>query len=172
MDTRRLILVLIFFFSSFMLWESWQKYNQPKLPANAATTTPAGSAAPQPSAALKAGTSACCAPAATVASAVPAGESFTVKTDLVNATISAVGGDIVELDLLNYKEHEDNSKTFALFGPKHQYVAQSGLIGEGLPTHRTTFRRVDGPDDPADGADELKIRLEAGRRTGSRLPRF
>lgn len=30
MDTRRLILVLIFTFSSFMLWESWQKYNQPK----------------------------------------------------------------------------------------------------------------------------------------------
>ena len=115
MDTRRLILVLIFFFSSFMLWESWQKYNQPKLPANAATTTPAGSAAPQPSAALQAGASAGAgAPAATVASAVPAGESFTVKTDLVNATISAVGGDIVQLDLLNYKEHDDNNATFAL----------------------------------------------------------
>ena len=41
MDTRRLILVLIFTFSSFMLWESWQKYNQPKPPANAATTAPA-----------------------------------------------------------------------------------------------------------------------------------
>jgi YidC/Oxa1 family membrane protein insertase len=35
MDTRRLILVLIFTFSSFMLWESWQKYNQPKPPADA-----------------------------------------------------------------------------------------------------------------------------------------
>ena len=171
MDTRRLILVLIFFFSSFMLWESWQKYNQPKLPANAATTTPAGSAAPQPSAALKAGTSAG-APAATVAPAVPAGESFTVTTDLVNATISAVGGDIVELDLLNYKEHEDNSKTFALFGPKHQYVAQSGLIGEGLPTHRTTFRRVDGPTTLADGADELKIRLEAVTPDGVKVAKI
>jgi hypothetical protein len=32
MDTRRLILVLIFTFSSFMLWENWQKYNQPKPP--------------------------------------------------------------------------------------------------------------------------------------------
>jgi YidC/Oxa1 family membrane protein insertase len=169
MDTRRLILVLIFFFSSFMLWESWQKYNQPKLPANAATTTPAGSAAPQPSAALQSGATA---PAATAALAVPAGETFTVQTDLVNATISAVGGDIVQLDLLNYKEHDDNNKTFALFGPKHQYMAQSGLIGEGLPTHRSTFRRVDGPTTLADGADELKIRLEATAPDGVKVAKI
>ena len=71
MDTRRLILVLIFTFSSFMLWESWQKYNQPKPPANAATTTPAGSGAPQPSAALQASPAAG-APAPTAAPAAAA----------------------------------------------------------------------------------------------------
>ncbi|MGA9962458.1 MAG: membrane protein insertase YidC, partial [Azonexus sp.] len=56
MDTRRLILVLIFTFSSFMLWESWQKYNQPKPPASTAAGAPAGSAVPQPSTTLQAGT--------------------------------------------------------------------------------------------------------------------
>ncbi|MGB8146840.1 MAG: membrane protein insertase YidC, partial [Azonexus sp.] len=54
MDTRRLILVLIFTFSSFMLWESWQKYNQPKPPAAAGAAVPAGSSVPQPTAALQA----------------------------------------------------------------------------------------------------------------------
>ena len=171
MDTRRLILVLIFTFSSFMLWESWQKYNQPKPPATAAAAVPAGSAAPQPSAALQASSSAG-APAATVTPAVAAGETFTVQTDLVNATISAVGGDIVQLDLLNYKEHDDKDKTFALFDAKHQYMMQSGLIGEGLPTHRTTFRRVDGPTKLADGADELKVRLEATAPNGAKVAKI
>ena len=54
MDTRRLILVLIFAFSSFMLWENWQKYNQPKPPVAAATGDAAASAAPKPSSALQA----------------------------------------------------------------------------------------------------------------------
>jgi len=107
MDTRRLILVLIFTFSSFMLWESWQKYNQPKPPAAAGAALPADTAVPQPTAALQAapapGT-----PAAAQLPAAPAGETFTVQTDLVKATISAAGGDIVGLDLLKYKEHENS----------------------------------------------------------------
>ena len=76
MDTRRLILVLIFTFSSFMLWESWQKYNQPKPPATAGAALPADNAVPQPTAALQAapapGT-----PAAAQVPVVPAGETFT-----------------------------------------------------------------------------------------------
>ncbi|MBP5997082.1 MAG: membrane protein insertase YidC [Azonexus sp.] len=173
MDTRRLILVLIFTFSSFMLWESWQKYNQPKPPANAATTAPAGSAVPQPSAALQAGSSAGAAPvAATAAPAAATAETFTVQTDVVKASISPLGGDIVELDLLNYTQHDNSEKTFALFDAKHQYMAQSGLIGEGLPTHRTQFRRVDGPTKLADGADELKIRLEATAPNGAKVAKI
>ncbi len=171
MDTRRLILVLIFTFSSFMLWESWQKYNQPKPPAIAATTTPAGSGAPQPSAALQASPAAG-APAPTAAPAAAAGETFSVQTDLVNATISAVGGDIVHLDLLNYKEHDSQDKTFALFNAKHHYMMQSGLIGDGLPTHRSTFRRVDGPTKLAEGADELKVRLEATAPNGTKVAKI
>jgi YidC/Oxa1 family membrane protein insertase len=164
MDTRRLILVLIFTFSSFMLWDSWQKYNQPKPPAAAALTAPAGSAVPQPSAALQAaaGPSA----AAPAIPAVAAGETFTVSTDLVKATISAQGGDIVRLELLKYKAHDNKDQTFVLFDAKHQYMAQSGLIGEGLPTHRTQFSRVKGPSELADGASELKVRLAANSASG------
>ena len=170
MDTRRLILVLIFTFSSFMLWESWQKYNQPKPPANATAVAPAGNAVPQPSSALQAGAAA---PAvATPAPAAAVGERFTVETDLVKATISSVGGDIVELDLLNYKKHDDKDKTFALFDAKHHYMMQSGLIGEGMPTHRTTFRRVDGPVKLADGADELKIRFEGTAANGAQVAKI
>lgn len=163
MDTRRLILVLIFTFSSFMLWENWQKYNQPKPAAEAAAASQAG-AAPKPSAALQASA----APGTPVAPtpAANTSETFTVSTDLMKATISTQGGDLVRLELLNYKEHEDKQKNFVLFDEKHQYMAQSGLIGQGLPTHRTVLKRVDGPATLADGANELVIRLDAPAENG------
>ena len=169
MDTRRLILVLIFTFSSFMLWENWQKYNQPK-PAEAVTATAAaaGSAAPKPSAALQNPGAPVVAPAASV----PAGETFTVTTDLVKASVSSIGGDLIELELLKYKAHEDKEKNFVLFDSLHQYTAQSGLIGDGLPTHRSVFKRVSGPTTLADGADELKIRFEAATENGIKVAKI
>ena len=33
MDNRRIILLMIFSFSLVMLWDAWQKHNQPKPPA-------------------------------------------------------------------------------------------------------------------------------------------
>ncbi len=168
MDTRRLILVLIFTFSSFMLWENWQKYNQPKPPAEAGVATVAGAAAPKPSTNLQAGTvSPGVAPV--VAPSASTAETFTVSTDLVKATISAQGGDLVNLELLKYKEHDNKEKTFVLFDSKHHYVAQSGLIGQGLPTHRSIFKRVGGESALADGKDELKVRLEAAGENGVTL---
>ena len=111
MDTRRLILVLIFTFSSFMLWGSWQKFNQPKPPSSVSAGEPAGNAVPQPSSALQA------VAAAPVTgqqpAAIAAGDTFMIQTDLVKATISMVGGDIVELDLLKYKTQDGKDMTLA-----------------------------------------------------------
>lgn len=158
MDTRRLILVLIFTFSSFMLWENWQKHNQPKPAVEAATASQNASGAPTPSAGLQ-GKVAPVAP--TAAAPAPAAETFTVSTDLMKASISTQGGDLVNLELLKYKEQDQKDKNFVLFDAKHHYLAQAGLIGEGLPTHRTTFKRVAGASELAEGSNELKVRLEA-----------
>jgi YidC/Oxa1 family membrane protein insertase len=172
MDTRRLILVLIFTFSSFMLWESWQKYNQPKPAANAVATTTPGSVAPTPSVSLQPGSTGSAAPVVSAAAIAQVGETFIVSTDLLKATISAQGGDLVELELLRYKEHGNKDKNFFLFEAKHQYMAQSGLIGEGLPTHRSIFKRVEGPTELAEGANELKIRLEADAADGIKVAKI
>ena len=170
MDTRRLMLVMILTFSSYMLWENWQKYNQPKpaVVAAAANTASAGAGVPTPSAALQAGavTPDTAAPTASV------GETFTVSTDLVTATISAQGGSLVALELSRYKEHDNKEKNFFLFDASHQYFAQAGLMGEGLPTHRSVFKRVDGPTTLAEGADELKIRLEAVEQNGIKVAKI
>ncbi len=158
MDTRRLILVLIFTFSSFMLWENWQKYNQPKPAVEAAAAGQTSGAVPTPSVGLQ-GKAAPVTPTAVVPASTA--ETFTVSTDLLKATISTQGGDLVGLELLKYREQDQKDKHFVLFDAKHQYMAQAGLIGEGLPTHRTTFKRVAGASELADGSDELKVRLEA-----------
>jgi YidC/Oxa1 family membrane protein insertase len=168
MDTRRLILVLIFTFSSFMLWENWQKYNQPKPAAESVAAKGTAGAAPTPTTSLQAAGTAPAAPVAGVP-AVASAETFTVSTDLLKATISAQGGDLVNLELLKYKEHDNKDKNFVLLDARHQYFAQSGLIGEGLPTHRSSFKRVDGATTLADGADELKIRLEATAANGIKV---
>ena len=172
MDTRRLILVMIFAFSSFMLWENWQEYNRPKPVAEVATNSPqavADGSTPTPSVSLQAAGSAIAAVTETPAAT---GETFTVETDLMKVTISTQGGDLVGLELLNYKESDDKDHNFVLFDAKHQYFAQSGLIGDGLPTHRSLFRRVDGPLQLQDGSDELKVRLEADAPEGVRIARI
>ena len=170
MDTRRLILVLIFTFSSFMLFENWQKYNQPKPPAGMEASAPS-SAAPKPSAALQAKTSGG-APNVSAAPAVSTAETFVITTDLLKATISAQGGDLLALELNKYKEHNNKDKNFVLFDAKHQYAAQSGLIGEGLPTHRSIFKRVPGPTEMVEGSNELKVRLDATTDNGVKVSKI
>lgn len=166
MDTRRLILVLIFTFSSFLLWENWQKYNQPKPADIAATGAAVSGTAPTPSAALLAKGSA---EAPATAPLPSAAKTFSVTTDLMKVSISEEGGDLVELELFKFKAHEDKQKNFVLFDAKHKYAAQSGLIGEGLPNHRSTYKRVEGPTALADGANELKVRLEATTANGIKV---
>ncbi len=173
MDTRRLILVMIFAFSSFMLWTNWQQYKQPK-PATTAPVASApaigGSAAPTPSVSLQAGAAAVA--TAPAASAPSNAETFVIETDLIKASISTQGGDLLGLELKKYKESDNKESNFHLFDTKHQYAAQSGLIGDGLPNHRSLFHRVDGPLQLADGSDELKVRLEADGPQGVRIAKI
>ncbi|MCL2524447.1 MAG: membrane protein insertase YidC [Betaproteobacteria bacterium] len=173
MDTRRLILLLIFCISGFMLWEKWEQYKYPKPAAEIAVAgAPAaapGGDAPRPSASLQAHS--VTAPSASAAP-VSVAETFTITTDLLQATISAQGGDIVHLELFKYKEKDDANKNFVLFDATHQYFAQSGLIGDGLPTHRATFRRVTGPATLADDADSLQVRLETDGPNGGTIAKI
>ena len=160
MDNRRLILLLVFSFSLVMLWDAWQKHNQPQ-PVAGQTQ----SATPQPSASLQA-------PGATVAPAAPVSvkaETLSVKTDLFIAEISTLGGDVVGLQLHDYKSSEDKAKSFTLFEAKHQYAAQSGLIGNGLPNHKTVFSAAAGAREFAEGAKTLQLRLEAPEVDGVKV---
>ena len=159
MDNRRLFLTLIFSFSLFMLWDGWQRQNQPAPPANVTTAVGGGVAAEAPKTTLSAAPG-----AAPVAAPRPEkAPTVTVRTDVVVAEISAVGGDIVRLELIDHKVAHGSDENLLLLdnGEQHLYNAQSGLIGDGLPTHKTRYSLPEGKLALVSGEDSLTVRLEA-----------
>lgn len=171
MDFRRLILLLVFSFSLTMLWEAWQKHNNPQAmqaqqaALNATTPTPSSNlqtaVTPTPSAGTTVGDT----NTATLAKVV------TVSTDLFKADISTQGGDVSRLELLKQRA-ADSKNNFLLFDPHYQYAAQSGLIGDGLANHKTAFTLASKDTELADGAQELKVRLEAAEVDGIKVAKI
>lgn len=153
-----------------MLWDSWQsdqrrtvEGTQPT--AQVAPGAPAADGAiPTPSADLSQSADPTAVPQATAPSENLSQRRVIVETDMVKAEISAQGGQIVRMEL---KQHaasgDDRSRNFVLFddGMRHTYSAQGGLIGEGLPNHRTLFALPEGDQVLAEGQDTLVLRLRA-----------
>ena len=155
MDNQRLILFIVFSFSLLLLWEAWQDKNAPDPVAPTVASAPA-SQAPTPSQALNAPAAA---PAQTAGFAK--GQRVLVETDVLRATLDANGGDLRQLQLLPYRETEDKNQVFTLLEDSQTtpYLAQSGLVGKGLPTHRSVFQLQPGTRLLADGAAQLEIPL-------------
>ncbi len=170
MDTRRLILVFVFSFSLVMLWEAWQKHNNPQAPL--ATAPAATATAPVPETSAPAPVSAASVPEGNATAGSTKTEIVKVKTDLFVADVSTLGGTIVGLELNNYKASEDKSRNFSLFDAKHQYAAQSGLIGEGLPNHKTVFAAAPGSRELAARANSVELRLEAPAVDGVKVTKI
>lgn len=168
MDTQRLILFFIFSFSLLLLWDAWQKEQQPKTaPAPTAQSTPGVPtpakplAAPPPpgAAAQPAPAAAAAVPSATAATT--ASEKVQASTDLLVAEFDLLGATLSRLELRRHKDVKDPEKNFVLLGPEHRYSAQSGLIGEGMPNHRSLWRALPGERTLAAGADKLQLRFAA-----------
>ncbi|MDR3213244.1 MAG: membrane protein insertase YidC [Azoarcus sp.] len=166
MDQRRLIPFVIFVLSLVMLWSHWIEYNRPapvaSTLANAAipssATVPAARAddtVPTPVSATV--------PQATAAS-TPTSQAarITVVTDVIRAEISAEGGNIVRLELVEHKSTASPEHGFVIFddGREHTYEAESGLLGANLPNHRTLFTLPADDQALAEGQDKLVLKLE------------
>ncbi len=176
MDTKKLVLFIIFSTSMLFLWEAWQKEQNP--PTSTAVTSPGSSSKPSarpqdqtpvPGEKLISGqpgsgeTSAENGAPVSPTGKLESGEKIVVKTDMVIAEIDTAGGDLRRLELLFHPDKEDKSKPFALLQSRsdHVYVAQSGLIGEGLPSHKTRYTADSSTYDLAAGQDKVVVRLYA-----------
>ena len=166
MDTQRLILFFVFSFSLLLLWDAWQKDQRPPVSAGAqgAKQASAGATVPSPSVPPQTAPTTQPKPAEGIPS-TPTGDEkhqkLTVRTDNFLAEIDLRGGDIVRLELLRQKDTLDKNSNFVLFAPLHHYAAQSGLIGPGLPTHKTIYNAEAREYALTPGEARLQVRLEA-----------
>jgi len=167
MDIQRLILFFVFSFSLLLLWEAWQKDLRPPTPPASATH----GVVPTPSAPVTTskGKQASVLPPSAVPAESATRERLRIRTDTMLAEIDTQGGDLVHLEFLKHKDTLDEKKNFVLFGPEHQYVAQSGLIGTGLPNHRTLFHATAKEFNLVEGQDSLEVRLEASTAGGVKV---
>jgi len=178
MDLQRLFLFLMLVFSLALVWDGWQRYQQPVIQQSATT----GAQAPKPQATLPAGSGQ---PAASVnpVSGLPAfnagpgqaaivqqsseratGKTIHVKTDFLEAEISTVGGDIIRLALLKHPDGHDKNKPLVLFERgegTHNYIVQSGLLGAGLPNHNSLFVSEQDQYQLSGNAEQVQVRLKS-----------
>jgi YidC/Oxa1 family membrane protein insertase len=173
MDKKRLnaLLFVAFVFSVLMLWDAWQRTQQPA-PASETTATNAVPGAPSAATTGAVPTVSGVQGATVPAAGVP---KATVQTDLYKAEISAQGGDLVFLELEKHRATLDATKNFVLFqnDPKqHIYIGQSGLIGEALPNHKTGYTLEKSDYALAEGDDSVSVRLTAPAANGVKVAKI
>lgn len=171
MDFQRFFLVLIFSFSAFLLWDGWQRYQQPTPPVQSAIkheiTTETG--------------------LANIAKSSPEiqntnlsrqtnlqGKKIVVRTDNLLVEINTAGGDIQRVELLRHHDSEDKNKPFILLNQEggNTYIAQTGLLGQGLPTHQALFFTNADEYHLADGTDTVSVKLNTADNTVSKILTF
>ena len=134
MDTKRLILFVVFSFSILLLWDSWQRKHTPV--AEVATQQDASVPSSQKLNSIDTKTNA---PDSNFK--LETGSRIKVATDLYQIEIDTIGGDIRRL-LLNNHLADNAQDKFVLLDDSQKplfYVAQTGLIGNDLPTHKSMF---------------------------------
>jgi YidC/Oxa1 family membrane protein insertase len=168
MDLQRIFLFLIFSFSLMLVWDGWQRHQHPepqvqqntsanKETLNSQSSVPAVSNQPTLSNTVKTNIG-------STKALQAAGQTISVKTDVYDAEISTLGGDISRLALLKHPDSLDKTKPLVLFDRgkgTHNYYAQSGLIGKDLPNHNSLFVTEQNQYLLADNADQLQVRLQA-----------
>ena len=159
MDFQRLFLFLIFSLSVFTLWDGWQRTQFPVNQVASVVATPSVSAP------VVNTTSEINSVSSTVVSQQKhqVGQVIKINTDWLAAELSTVGGDLRHLKFLKQYDAKDRNKPFVLLQEDegHTYIAQTGLLGGGLPTHNTIFTaQADEYQLPA-GQDSLEVRLVA-----------
>ena len=177
MDFQRLILFVIFSMSGVFLFQAWQKENAPPAPPKpvAAIATPAdkkgdvppGTVPPSAGSVPTAPNNG--EPTAPAATAATGGELLTVKTDLADFRINTLGGAIEDVALKLHGDTLDKTKPYHVLvkDQTRMHVAQSGLLGAGMPNHYTLYTKVSSNLDMG-SADTLEVRLSTPIASGGK----
>lgn len=184
METKKLLLIIILSTSLLFLWEAWrQELNAPvsQVTPGAVTDTSNQRHDPLPVPGDELASSGNAAGIEGVSESVTPnmlerGEKIQVTTDMVVAEIDTAGGDLRQLGLVQHPSREDETKPYALLMDHSArfHVAQSGLIGDGLPSHKTKYR-VDSNTynyELSPGEDKVVVRLLAPETNGLQVAKI
>ncbi len=172
MDTQRIIALVVFMFSGMLLFQAWEKHNHPPTPTRTEASTsqlPAdksSSAVPTPTVPLA--TPAATPNAVTPNTAAPiSGKRVSVTTDTLAVELDTQGGDIRRVTLLKHPARGDAAHPFTLMQDKasNYFVAQSGLLGLGLPNHTAAWT-TSSEKFALDGGDKLEVTLRNAETPG------
>ncbi|MCB1921653.1 MAG: membrane protein insertase YidC, partial [Candidatus Competibacteraceae bacterium] len=180
MENQRLLLFAALGFVLFLLWQNWLEFQARKYPPpTPVATAPASPASP----AVPAGPS--ITPGQDVPAAAPApgivsqalgsGSRVHVTTDMFEAEIDTIGGDLRRVGLRTYPESvQQPDQPFQLLkdsGPD-LFIAQSGLVAlnDGpAPNHYAPFTAEQSEYQLTDGQDALEVRLNWSDPSGVKV---
>ncbi|HAO33036.1 MAG TPA: membrane protein insertase YidC [Candidatus Competibacter sp.] len=179
MENQRLILFAALMFVVFLLWQNWMEFqakkHPPPAPPTAATAADPASAAPVLVPGQDVPTAAPGAVAIPGAQALGGGRRIAVTTDVLEAEIDTVGGDLRRVGLRTYPDSVQRpDQPFQLLqdsGP-NLFIAQSGLVAlnDGpAPNHYANFAPEQTEYRLADGQDSLEVRLNWSDPSGVKV---
>ncbi|MFP4278851.1 MAG: membrane protein insertase YidC [Halochromatium sp.] len=182
MENMRLILILALAFVLFLIYQAWvEDYGTPPAPSQSTQAPAAGgdSATPADAPAAPAVEAPTIREAGSMASTAgndaQSAEPIIVETDVLRAEISARGGTIQSLHLLDYKqEADDPTRPFQLLKPTtpNLFIVQSGLLGGPngtLPTHDAVFTPANTRYTLAEDENQLLVELSWENDAGLRV---
>ncbi len=150
-----------------MVWDGWQRYQHPPVEQIATTIK-----SDLPVATTKPAELAEHAAIVQELTSTNTGKTIKVKTDFLEVEINSIGGDIQHLDFMKQADAQDKSKPFVLFekgAGTHNYMAQTGLLGKGMPNHTTLFSAEQDHYELAGNADLLQVRLSTVTDNGIKV---
>ncbi len=181
MENQRLILFAALMFVLFLLWQNWLEFQAKKYPppappvATTPTTSTSSVSTPAPTPGRDVPTAAPAVGSVPGAQALGGGQRIHVITDLFDAEIDTLGGDLRRVGLRTYPESvQQPDRPFELLKDSGAeiFIAQSGLVALNngpAPNHYAQFAAEQTEYRLADGQDTLEVRLNWSDPSGVKV---
>lgn len=158
MESLRLISLVVLCVSLFLLGEKWVARQNANRPAEVASQAALPASKPSPVASVEGvpGPQGLAVPSPEPAATADADSVVVLESDVLRLEIGLRGGEVRRALLPRHGDTLDAKKPFALLevAGTRTYVAQSGLIGKGLPDHKVLY-----------SADQSAARLQDGQES-------
>ncbi len=166
MENYRLLLIISLVFTSFLLWDAWQRFQHAK------TVPPPGVVSHAAPANLSAGGAPVPTPEAVPAvpgavegakpDALNQGQKIQVSTDVLKLELDTLGGDIRKAILTRYPvelQAPHIGVTLLDDSASRLFILQSGWLAANAPTHNSVFSAPQAEYRLEPGQNELQVRL-------------